>query len=737
MIGKKISHYQIVEKLGEGGMGVVYKARDTKLDRFVALKFLQTILPATTQDTVRFFHEAKAASSVDHPNICTVYDFDETPEGQTFIVMAYYEGKTLKERLGEGPLPPAEAVTIAMAIADGLAAAHHKGIVHRDIKSSNVLLTETGQVKIMDFGLAKLRGQPQITNKGTPLGTVAYMSPEQARGEEVDHRTDIWSLGVVLYEMLTGVLPFRSEYDQAMIYSILHEEPVPVGELNPAIGQGFTRIISRALSKDPAERYQSIPALRTDLTSAGDGSAGVQSGDIPAVKTLAVLPFENIGSEKDDEYFSDGLTDETITSLSKIKSLRVISRSSVMRYRGSSMSTRQIASELGVRYLLEGSVRRHGDTVRITSQLIDAEADTHLWAEKYTGTMKDIFAIQEQVSGEIASALRVHFSDGTIEDIRRRATENSEAYENYLRGRYHWNKRSEEALRTGIKYFKKAIEIDPIYALAHAGLADSYNMLGFWNMMPPKEAFSLSVAAANKSLELNDNLVEGYTSLAYGQLYTWRWEDSEMSFKRAIDTCSTYAVAHQWYGNFLLVRNRLEESRREFQKAQELDPLSLIINAANAWVDMVTGKNQEAVRSLRKTLDLDGDFVPALEFIGKSYEQLGLFDEAISHLAKGHSLEPTPGNYANLGHALALAGQTGKAEAILQELLHPSTDRYVSPYSIAELFVGLGRRDEAFHWLDAAVRAGSRGVAFLRVEPRLKPLHDDPRYTKLLNAVGL
>ncbi len=737
MIGKKISHYQIVEKLGEGGMGVVYKARDTRLDRFVALKFLQTVLPATTQDTVRFFHEAKAASSVDHPNICTVYDFDETPEGQTFIVMGYYEGKTLKERLEEGTIPPAEAVAIALAVADGLAAAHHKGIVHRDIKSSNVLLTADGQVKIMDFGLAKLRGQPQITNKGTPLGTVAYMSPEQARGDEVDHRTDIWSFGVVLYEMLTGVLPFRSEYDQAMIYSILHENPVPVGELNPALGQGLARIVARALMKNPAERYQSIAALRTDLTSAGDEPAGGQTENIPAVKTLAVLPFENIGSEKDDEYFSDGLTEETITSLSKIRSLRVISRSSVMRYRGSSMSTRQIASELGVRYLLEGSVRRHGDTVRITSQLIDAEADTHLWAEKYTGTMKDIFAIQEQVSGEIASALRVHFSDGTIEDIRRRATENSEAYENYLRGRYHWNKRSEEALRTGIKYFKKAIEIDPLYALAHAGLADSYNMLGFWNMMPPKEAFALSVAAAHKSLELNDNLVEGHTSLAYGQLYTWRWEEAEMSFKRAIETCSTYAVAHQWYGNFLLVRNRLDEARREFQKAQELDPLSLIINTANTWVDHVTGKTEAAISSLKKTLELDADFVPALEFIGKSYEQLGQFDDAIRHLGKAHSLEPTPGNYANLGHALALAGETEKAEAILRELLHPSTDRYIPPYSIAELFTGLGRREEAFRWLDAAVQAGSRGVAFLRVEPRLRPLHDDPRYGKLLNAVKL
>jgi len=522
-----------------------------------------------------------------------------------------------------------------------------------------------------------------------------------------------------------------------MVYSILHEKPTPVLDLNPAAGASLSRIISKALSKDPTERYSTIAALRLDLAAAEDGTDVKTGEDMPTVKTLAVLPFENIGSEKDDEYFSDGLTDETITSLSKIKSLRVISRSSVMRYRGSALHTRQIATELGVRYLLEGSVRRHGDSVRITSQLIDAEADTHLWAEKYSGTMKDIFAIQEKVSGEIAAELRVHFSDGTIEDIRKRATVNSDAYENYLRGRYYWNKRSEESTRAGIRYFKKAIEIDPVYALAYAGLADSYNTLGFWNLMSPKEAFALAMAAAKKSLELNDNLVEGFTSLAYGQLYTWRWQEAELSFKKAIEACPTYAIAHQWYGSYLIVRNRLEDARREFQMAQELDPLSLIINTANSWVDLVTGNGENAVRILKKTLELDGDFTPAHEFIGKAFEQLERYDEAIVHFRKAHSLEPTASNYANLAHSYALAGQTAKAEKILEELLHPSSDKYVAPYSIAELYLGLGRQEKALEWLDAAVRAGSRGAAFLRVEPRLKTLHKDPRYKKLLEVVNL
>jgi serine/threonine protein kinase/Tfp pilus assembly protein PilF len=735
MLGRSISHYQITEKLGEGGMGVVYKALDTKLDRFVALKFLQTALPATTEDTVRFFHEAKAASSVDHPNICTVYDFDETPEGQTFIVMAYYEGMTLKQKLAGGPLQPAEAVTIGLGIADGLEAAHQKGIVHRDIKSSNILLTSSGQVKIMDFGLAKLRGHQQLTNKGTALGTVAYMSPEQARGDEVDNRTDIWSFGVVLYEMLTGVLPFRSEYDQAMIYSILNEEPRPVSEFATAPGDRLSRIVARALAKDPDKRYARIAELRADLAGSASDAGGATGQEATSRKTLAVLPFENIGADRGDEYFSDGLTEETITTLSQIKSLRVISRSSVMRYRGTTLGTRQVASELGVRYLLEGSVRRQGDLVRITSQLIDAVGDTHIWAEKFSGTMKDIFAIQERVAGEIAGALKVHFSDDTLGEMRKRAAASSEAYENYLRGRYHWNRRSEESLRTGIRFFKKAIEIDPVYALAHTGLADSYNILGYWNMMPPKEAFTLSVAAAKKALELNDRLVEGHTSLAYGYLYTWRWEDAERSFRRAIETDPGYAVAHQWYGNFLLVRNRLDEARREFRKARELDPLSLIINTADTWVDHITGNDEDAIRSLRKTLELDADFVPALEFIGRAYESVGRFDEAIEAFGKAHSLEPTPGNHANLAHAYAVAGQTAKAEEILGELLHPSTDKYIAPYSIAEVYVGLGRTDEAFTWLSAAVRAGSRGAAFLIVEPRLKPLHSDPRYAKLLESI--
>ncbi len=603
MIGQTVSHYRILEKLGGGGMGVVYKAQDVKLDRFVALKFLSPHLDTSAAEKQRFINEAKAASALDHNNICTIYEVGETDDGQIFIAMAYYEGETLQKKVSSNQLSVSSAIDFAMQIAQGLAKAHEHGITHRDIKPANVIITKDGVAKILDFGLAKLSGQSRLTKSGATLGTVAYMSPEQAQGAEVDHRTDIWSLGVVLYEMLTGQLPFSGEYEMAMMYSLVNTDPKPVRSLRSEVSVGLEQIINKALAKKPEERYQQINELLADLKSPTQKSeskkpfltrklavgkrwylyaglvvlilgvvlAGIflrpQSAE--AIDSIAVLPLENMTGDPNQEYFVDGMTEALIANLAKINSLRVISRTSVMQYKKTRKPLPDIAKELNVKAIVEGSVLRANGRVRITAQLIDAPKDRHLWANSYDRDFRDVLALQSEVTTAIVHEIQVKLTPQEQQGLTNALQVNPEVYQTYLKGRYFLNKRTEEGLKKSIEYFQNAIEKDPGFALAFAGIAEAYALLGAPNyaVLKPWEAQQKGEAAALKALEIDDTIAEAHTSLGYLKfLFEWDWFGAEREFQRAIELNPNYATAHQRYALYLKNLGRFDEALIEIKR---------------------------------------------------------------------------------------------------------------------------------------------------------------------------
>src|SRR5512143_641939 len=518
MIGTTISHYEILEQLGEGAMGVVYKARDTRLGRTVALKCLPARLHGSEEDRARFIQEARTAATLTHPNVCVIHDVREK-DGKPFIVMEYVEGVTLGEKILGGPVDLETALGYARQIAAALQEAHARGIVHRDIKPENLMVNRRNEVKVMDFGLARLKGSARLTRGGATVGTIAYMAPEQLRGVEADARSDIFALGVVLYEILAGRLPFRGEHEAALMYSIVNEDPPPLSSFRNDIPQALVPIIERMLHKDASARYASAEEVLRAL--------GRVHGDDPhktRSMALAVLPFANIGGQQSEEYFSDGLTDEVITSLSRIRSLRVVSRNTAMRYKGSIAPLQHIAAELEVQYVLEGTVRKQGNDVRITAQLVDARSDSQLWAEKYGGTLDDIFRIQEQVAEQIVEALRVQLTPSEATGLRKRATVSPEAYENFLNGLHQWNKRTRSGFHKAIEYLGRAVNIDANYSQAHAALADCYNLLGAYDFMPPKDAQPKALAAAERALHLDTSLAEAHEALAHVRmLYEWNW----------------------------------------------------------------------------------------------------------------------------------------------------------------------------------------------------------------------
>jgi len=737
VIGKTISHYKILEKLGEGGMGVVYKAQDTKLDRRVALKFLPHHLTDNETERARFLQEARAASALNHPNITTIHDISEN-KGQHFIVMELIDGPNLKE-LSATKLELGKIIEIAIQLCQGLQAAHQKQIVHRDIKSDNIKIASENRVKIMDFGLAKLKSATPLTKAGTTVGTIAYMSPEQASGKEVDQRTDLWSFGVVLFEMLTGKLPFRGEYEQAVIYSILNEEPEPVNSLRSTVPVELEQIVDKALAKDVNQRYENADELLRDLRQVQE-SLKVTSATTSS-KSIAVLPLDNISPDRENEYFSDGLTEEIIMNLSKIKNLKVISRTSAMHYKGTKKPLKQIAKELQVQYVLEGSVRKQGSDLRITAQLIDAVQDAHLWAEKYTGTMEDVFEIQEKVAGEIAEALKLKLSPQEQRNIEKRQTESTEAYQLYLKGRFYWNKRTEESFKTAVGYFNQAIEIDPNYALPLVGLADTHILTGVYCYQRPHEVMPKARQAAQKALELDNKLAEAHASLAHlKMLYDWDWAGAEARFIQAIDLNPNYAPAHLWYSLTLSGLGRLEEALIEIKKAQELDPLSLIINTDVGLVHYFAGRYDLAIKEHLKTLEMDPNFFVTHLALAMAYEQVGKFAEAIAEVKRALSLsQDSTLLLAALGQAYAVAGKKEKAQEVLAQLQEISKVRFVSPYSVAHVYTGLGEKEQALAWLQKAYEERIMFImhSILKVDPGFRILHSEPKYIELLRKVGL
>ena len=778
MIGQSISHYKILEKLGEGGMGVVYKAQDLKLDRLVALKFLPPNITPTEAEKTRFIHEAKAASSLDHPNICTVYEIDETPDGQMFLAMAFYEGVPLSEKIKQGPVKIDEAVEMAIQAAEGLQSAHKKGITHRDIKSSNIMVTPEGQVKIMDFGLAKTTGATMLTKSGATVGTVPYMSPEQARGEKVDHRTDIWSLGVVLYELISGRLPFQSPYSEAIVYSILNEEPKPFSLVRSDVPSEVESIVKKCLQKNPAERYQRVEELIVDLRRA----KLVPGKEVPpqiiprptrfrwrnwyliggatfvivtllilflprftshdeVIHSIAVLPLENLSRDPEQEYFSDGMHEALIAELSKITALKVISRTSAMQYKGVKKPVPQIARELGVDGLIEGSVLREGEQVRITVQLIHGSTDKHLWAESYQRELRGILALQSEVARAIAGQIRVAVTPEEKTRLASSRAVNPEAHEAYLKGRFYWNKRTKEGLKKALELFQRAIESDPGDPLAYAGLADAYAYSANQAYLRPDEAFPKAKAAALKALEIDDQIAEGHTSLGFVKLaYDMDWSGAEREFQRAIQLNPSYSTAHSWYSTFMLTFLRFDESIAELHRAQQLDPLSVQIAVGVGSNYNHARQYDRAILALQRVAELDPNVGTTYYELGIAYLGKGMYPEAISNLQKAVAgtsrLSGDP--LAMLGYAYGLAGQKDQARKILEQLKQQAITGYVQPTAFALVCVGLGDKDQAIAWLEKAY-AEERGIylTHLKVEPPWDPLRSDPRFKGLLRRMKL
>lgn len=790
MIGETVSHYKIIEKLGEGSRGVVYKAEDIKLGRPVALKFFPTDVKTDEEQKERFILEAKTASALDHTNICTIHEIEETMDGRLFICMAFYEGETLTGKIKEGPLKIEEVIDYSIQVARGMEKAHRKGIVHRDIKPHNLIVTNDGVVKIVDFGLAKLIGQKNLTREGISVGTVVYMSPEQARGEEVDRLTDIWSLGVVIYEMITGQLPFRGEDVQTVLHSILTKEPEPINRLRSGIPPEMERILKKCLSKECANRYQHFAELITDLSrlkeivdmasasSKRDASrriprklslhfivlailsaaliitAGIfffdkikgpelsraERRSITTKPSIAVLPFRNMNPEQQLGYFCDGMVEELIIALNKIEGLQVASRTTSFQFKGKNYDVREIGEKIDVKTVLAGSVRKAGSTIIITARLLSVSDGSQLWGEKYQGKLKEIYRIQEEIAGQIVDTLQIKLADEQRVSLISRYTKDIDAYTFYLRGRDSWNRRLPEDLYKGIEFFRKAIEKDPDYALAYVGFADSYHLLSTYSVLAPKYAFTEVEKAASKALEIDDNLGEAHNSLAAVKLlYEWDFRAAEREFKRAIELNPGFHTTHEWYAICLAVTNRVDESIDEMERALELEPLETSALTGLARHLYFAKKFDASIRLFRQTLEMDPNSFYAHVHLGQAYIMKSMITEAITHFRKAVDLTGgnEPGMLSGLGYAYAVSGRPEEAHKIVKGLIKLSSQRYIPAFYIAGIYIGLGDNDRAFEWLERAYIERSEWLIYLNIEYMLDPIRRDPRFAELVKKVGL
>jgi serine/threonine-protein kinase len=833
--GQKIGRYEIVSLAGEGGMGEVYLAHDSRLGRKVALKLLPSYLSNDKGRLRRFEQEARSASALSHPNVCMIHEVGEmADESRPYIAMEFVDGITLRERLGQGEIKLGKSLDIAIQVASALTAAHEAGITHRDIKPENIMIRRDGYVKVLDFGLAKLAEQQRQTSRiitnvlsksgvktepGVVLGTAQYMSPEQARGQAVDARTDIWALGAVIYEMAAGRAPFEGDTTSDIIAGVLEREPVPIARYAPKLPENVEWIISKALRKDKEERYQTSKEILTDLRSvkqrlefeielerstppnkASGAIAAALSGEqaahrsaapnvtptdevskgrrtssaeyvirevkqhklgaglgltvllaaivglsyffyfVPstkaAINSIAVLPFANVSNDPNTEYLSDGISESLINNLSQLPQLKVIARSSAFTYKGKEIDLQEVAKNLGVQAIVTGRVIQRGDNLQISAEMMNASDRTQIWGEQYSRRAADLQTVQAEISKELGAKLRLKLTGEEEKRLTKRYTDNSEAYQFYLKGRYYWGKENEEGFKKAIENFNQAIATDPHYALAYSGLADSYGTMGDYGYLDPKEAFPKAKFAAQKALEIDDTLAEAHASLAKVKELDWDWSGAESEYKRALELNPNYAAAHLYYSSYLSKMGRHDEAISEGKRAVELDPLSLSIKANMGIAYFLARRYDQAMEVYQKILEMDSNFNTAHFMLAIVYSVKGMYKESIAECQKIIELEGSnPVTLVLLAQTYALSGKKDEAQKILDQV--KSSKEYVAPHDIAQLYAALGDKEEAFKWLEKAYEARDGQLGYFKVIPLMDSLRSDPRFQDLLRRVGL
>ena len=736
--GSKIAHYRINRYIGGGGMGLVYAAEDERLRRQVAIKFLPSAYSRDADLRARFEREAQAASALDHPNICTIHEIGETESGLLYIVMAFCDGETLSEKIAREPLPVAEATSYARQIAEGLKAVHRQKIVHRDVKPANVIVLPDGLVKLLDFGVAKMISAP-ITKHSSLVGTVAYMSPEQARGEEVDQRSDIWSLGVVLYEMLTGEYPFRGEYELAIIYSILNESPRSIKVYRSDVPEDISAILTRCLEKDVRRRYASMDAFLADLIAATQGVTRRTVASPDMMPDIAVLPFADLSREQDQEYFCDGLAEEIIYALTRVKGLRVIARTTSFAFKGEKMDVREIGRKLGVDTVLEGGVRRSGNRLRITVELTDVGAGYHIWSARYDQDLDDIFAIQEEIARGVTEKLRGGLQRMSPMNLVRPQTANMDAYIHYLKGRFHLNKEHPTFLHTATQYFREAIERDPSFVPAYVGLAKIlvHQIFHDFHDSPPAEVYAQASAILDDALSCDERYAEIYAVTGLLKNLRWDWEGAERAYQRAFELEPSDVTALSYCPWHLGTTGRMREAIEMLQEGERLDPLRLEIKGLLCLFYSYVSDHESAFQQCQEMLEIDSNFHIGYQLRGSLFMDLGRFEEALSDFQHAISLlGRQPRLLKDIGSMYAAWGRYDEAIKIARELEELRAERYVNPTNVAAIYHKLGDTGAMCQWLEKAYEERDPWLITLTINPFHKGIEQEACFRSVLKRMG-